>query len=138
MSYSFGIGLNAPRLQFRHMDVTGREVSASAEGDTARSERIGKLQDIRLASGARVAPPTSPVAVLAEWLAAEPLMRDSAFGRALAEKGAAVIPRMVVEAPGRPADYSAMTRRGQQPGGVTPVRDDQVAVTWQTVWLPGR
>jgi hypothetical protein len=131
--------MNVGVRAFTPSDVTGRPVDVSGETETVRRDRITKLQDRRDAEGYRDGPPSaSPARVLAEWLIAEPSMRDSAFGRALAEKGAAVIPRMVVEAPGRPADYSAMTRRGQQPAGVTPVRDDQVAMTWQTVWLPGR
>jgi hypothetical protein len=110
----FGIGLNAGVAEFRHMDVTGRDVSASTEGDTQRSERVRALQDRRLADGPREALPVTPAAALAEWFARHPDQRMGSFGRALGERGQAMVPLMILDTPGQPADFSEFARNRQQ------------------------
>jgi hypothetical protein len=121
---TFRIGQRAEHAEFRHSDVHGNVISpaaATAEGETARAERIRKLAALRDASGPREAPPASPRAVLAEWLVANPLARTGAFGRALAEKGEEAVPRMVIELPGRPPAGDALIGRPRRmAAGVTP------------------
>jgi hypothetical protein len=118
----FLVGHRAERAEFRHSDAGGRPVDASAEGDTARSERITRLQDARLADGERLPPPVAPAAALDDWLIRNPQQRLGPFGKALAEKGAEAIPKMVTQSPGRPpSGDDVMTRQGRLPAGVVRV-----------------
>jgi hypothetical protein len=117
---TFGIGMHAGRAEFRHGDISGRPVDASTEGDTARSERITRLQDRRLADGERTVPPAEPAAALAEWFARHPDQRLGKFGVALAERGGEMVPRMILDTPDHPADFSEFYRN-RQAAMVTPV-----------------
>jgi hypothetical protein len=68
----FGIGANAGRAEFRHMDAQGRLIDPLAETETQRTERIRALQDLRVAAGPREAPPADPAGVMTEWTATVP------------------------------------------------------------------
>jgi hypothetical protein len=98
---AFGVGANVAVAEFRASDVHGRPVDPGAETPTARAERVRQLQDARDARGYAEGPPSaSPAAVLGQLFAISPDTRLSAFAAHLAEHPD-LMPRMVVEAPGR-------------------------------------
>jgi hypothetical protein len=117
---AFLVGCRAGVAEFRSSDVHGRLVDASTEGETQRRERIEKLQARREADGPREAPPVAPAAALAEWFARHPMQRMGRFGQALAERGAEMVPVMILDTPARPADFSEFARN-RQAAIVTPV-----------------
>lgn len=91
----FTIGLGAARAEHRSTDFAGRPVDAINELPTARTERIEQLQDRWVP---RAFPSAEPADVLAEWMAASPANRMSAFAQRVAEH-----PEMMPEAEAEPA-----------------------------------
>ena len=112
----FGVGLNVGRAEFRSTDLAGSPVDVAAETETARTERVLKLQDRRVADGPREGPlSASPVAIINELCMHDPDMRMSAFVLRLAQDPS-LVPVMAIEAPGRPspdmAAFARMNRSG--------------------------
>ena len=81
---TFRVGMSANGVQFRHSDVNGRPIDVSAEGDTARSERIWHLQDRWMP---HEPPSCNSNDILAEWMAQSPENRLSKFAQNIAEHG---------------------------------------------------
>lgn len=107
---AFRVGHRAERVEFRSTDIHGREVDTSTELPTQRDERIRQLQALRDAAGYRdEAPSASPANVINECRAADPSGPGAGLAAGIAS-GAYPLPVMVVEAPGRPADYGTLTR----------------------------
>lgn len=117
--YAWGVGLNAPRAEFRGSDIHGRPVDPVAEGETARTERISKLQARRVADGERTVPPVSPAEMLGEYFRLNPSARTGKLGTVLGERYAELLPSLLIELPGRPPEvYGTIYQRGRQVAGV--------------------
>jgi len=94
-------------VEFRASDEYGRPVDVSAETPTQRTERIERLQQLRIAAGERMAPPVEPVSVMREWMA-NPANRQSALAARIAQDPS-LMPRAELEpGPGQ----------SPQPGGL--------------------
>ena len=102
---TFRVGLAAERAEFRASDYAGRPVDAAAETETQRTERIRALQD-RWTE--RQLPSAEPAECVAEWMAASPDNRMSAFAARLAEN-----PDMMPQAESEPLPGQA-----PRPGGL--------------------
>lgn len=115
---AFLVGLRANGVSFRSSDLHGRPVDPAAEGETARSERIGKLQARRVADGERTVPPVAPAEMLGEYFRLNPSARTGKLGTVLGERYAELLPALLIELPGRePEVYGAIYQRGRLVAG---------------------